>query len=604
VGLRWLRELWRVPWGVLLVVVAGTSALPLLDFYTFERYVGEDYRPVVERVQALARPEDVIVAVHPWQLGYFQAYYLGEKPFLYLTPKQATDVTSEQWAMDHQLMERDLDHLLTAHRFLWFPAHQTLGRIVESDVESYLLASYYPILSEWYSDSTRLSCFASAEQLQMVGTRTDFGGKVSLDGYGISSAPVEAGWDAVLLDLHWRIDGDLPDRHQMVLRLVDDEGREWAVEDTEPRRGLLPFHEQPVGGRILDHQSLLIPAGTPPGLYRLELGLYRLGTGECLNVRDQEGVPQGVYKRLGVVEVVVPASPPPEESLSVQYLAASDSASGLRFLGFSLGAGTFQPGQILDLTLFWRAMRDVREDYSVSLRLEDAAGRSWASAEGPLASEAYPTSSWRSGQLARGMHSMTVPADIPSGQYGLVMSLHNTADGSPVPWRRWLVNWGYERPLGTVSVQGRARQTNPPASIAYPLAIRLGDAIQLLGYDLDKLDVAAGESVHLTLYWHALAEVDGSYTVFNHLIDDNGRIWGQKDGVPAAGLVPTSGWIAGEYVVDEYDLLVDQDTSPGEYLIETGMYDPQTMLRLPVFDAQGATAGDRVLLEATPIRVR
>jgi hypothetical protein len=101
-----------------------------------------------------------------------------------------------------------------------------------------------------------------------------------------------------------------------------------------------------------------------------------------------------------------------------------------------------------------------------------------------------------------------------------------------------------------------------------------------------------------------LSEMDTSYTVFNHLIDGENRIWGQKDGIPGGGTLPTSSWISGEYVVDQYEIGVQEDAPPGEYVIETGMYDLSTMLRLPVLNEEGAVVGDRISLEATPVHVR
>jgi hypothetical protein len=98
--------------------------------------------------------------------------------------------------------------------------------------------------------------------------------------------------------------------------------------------------------------------------------------------------------------------------------------------------------------------------------------------------------------------------------------------------------------------------------------------------------------------------MDTSYTVFNHLIDDENHIWGQKDGIPGAGTLPTSSWLAGEYVGDEYEIVIQADTPPGQYVLETGMYDLATMTRLPVLDDEGVVVGDRILLEATPIEVR
>ncbi len=604
VGILWLQVRLRVASATVFVLVLLVNTPSLCDYYSVERYAADDYRPVVEKVQALARPEDVIVAVHPWQIGYFRAYYSGELPSLYLTPKEPADVTSEQWAADRSLMVKDLDSLLEQHRFLWLPAHQALGRIMESDVEGYLFQQYYPILSQWFSDSTRLSCYTAAAAMPQTTEYTNFGDEISLLSYGLAPGPQEAGWGAALVDLRWRVEGKLQGRYQMALRLVDEQGRVWAAEDREPLGGLRPFHEEPVGSEVADHQAVLIPAGTPPGSYRLQLGVYRLESGEWLDVLDETGAPRGVEKVLGEVSVGTPALPPSEQALFIQYPGAADFTSGLRFLGYSLGGGSHQSGDALDLTLFWRVLVDQREEYYLSLRLEDADGQTWASVEDPPGGPGYPSTMWKAGQLVRGLHRLWVPASAPTGEYLLVLSLHKTSDGSRVPLRDWVPYWGDNHVLGSLLVEGRAHQTQPPSSIRYPLSAQLGGSVQLLGYDLAEQEVPAGGTIHLTLYWQALSEMETSYTVFNHLIDGENRIWGQRDGIPGGGTMPTSSWISGEYVVDEYEIPVQGDASPGAYAIETGMYDLSTMLRLPVQNADGEVVGDRILLEATPVYVR
>jgi uncharacterized membrane protein len=604
VGVSWLRARLRLPGALVVLLLVVISIPPLLDFYSFERYAGEDYRPVVKKVQALARPEDVIVAVHPWQIGYFQAYYSGELPGLYLTPKEPLDITSEQWAADRELMVRDLDGLLAKHRFLWFPAHQALGRIIESEVEGYLFERQYPIVSEWFSESTRLSCHTATGEMAEVSESTNFGDKVLLLEYGLTANSQEAGWGAVLVELRWKIEAELQGRYQMALRLVDEQGRVWAAEDREPLGGLRPFHQQPVGSEVEDHQALLVPAGTPPGSYRLELGLYRLETGEWLDVLDTAGTPQGVYKALGEVSVRLASVPPLEEALFIQHPSTADFSTGVRFLGYSLSGESYQPGDTIDLTLFWKALADLQEDYTFSLKLEDGSGMAWATIGGQPAGSGYPTSLWTQGQLFRGLSRLTVPASTPSGQYRLVLTLHDPLEERAVPWSRSLLERGETYTMGTVVVQGRVHQTEPPTFIQHHLSAWLGESIQLLGYDLDQQEVAAGDTLHLTLYWRALSEMETSYTVFNHLIDGDNRIWGQRDGIPGGGTLPTSSWISGEYVVDEYDIPVQADTPSGEYVLEAGMYELTTMIRVPVVDSEGAVVGDRILLDATPVQVR
>jgi hypothetical protein len=137
-----------------------------------------------------------------------------------------------------------------------------------------------------------------------------------------------------------------------------------------------------------------------------------------------------------------------------------------------------------------------------------------------------------------------------------------------------------------------------PGDERAPLGIaELGDSVRLLSYRLDTRRAEAGGEVSLTLYWQALGGMDASYTVFTHLMDDAHRIWGQKDNPPASGTFPTSEWREDEVVEDSYVIPVQGDAPPGTYRLMVGMYDPQTMQRLPVSGQGGSVQGDSVLLE-------
>jgi hypothetical protein len=94
--------------------------------------------------------------------------------------------------------------------------------------------------------------------------------------------------------------------------------------------------------------------------------------------------------------------------------------------------------------------------------------------------------------------------------------------------------------------------------------------------------------------------VEASYTVFVHLLDASERVQGQQDRVPMDGRAPTSGWVSGQFVLDEYAIPVFGSAQPGPHRIEVGMYDRRDMVRLPVFDAAGnRLPGDRGLLGST-----
>jgi hypothetical protein len=113
-----------------------------------------------------------------------------------------------------------------------------------------------------------------------------------------------------------------------------------------------------------------------------------------------------------------------------------------------------------------------------------------------------------------------------------------------------------------------------------PLAIA-GDEMALLSYRREG-PLLHGATVRLTLYWQALRPMDTDYTVFVHVVDPEGTIWGQSDAMPVQSEKPTSSWQTGEIVVDEHQLKIDLEGPRKGYSIEVGVYDPDTRERLPV----------------------
>lgn len=152
---------------------------------------------------------------------------------------------------------------------------------------------------------------------------------------------------------------------------------------------------------------------------------------------------------------------------------------------------------------------------------------------------------------------------------------------------RWLLP--YPLPAGT-----------PPSS----RPVRFGDEVEWLGYALEDTELAGDEPVALTLYWRALRPIHRGYTVFVHLVDAEGQPCGGADGYPVSGTFPTSQWPADRVVVDRRTVPWSEDI-PGPCQIELGLYDLETLQRLPAVDAAGrALPGDRVLLEPLISRQR
>lgn len=126
--------------------------------------------------------------------------------------------------------------------------------------------------------------------------------------------------------------------------------------------------------------------------------------------------------------------------------------------------------------------------------------------------------------------------------------------------------------------------------IARPVSAVFDNQIELIGYDLAPSAIRSGETLDLTLHWRALVEPQQSHKVFVHLLDSDGALRTQADGVPVAWALPTTCWVRGEIITDPYTLTLPPDAPPGDYTLAVGLYLEATMERLPVDN------GDRVRL--------
>lgn len=161
-----------------------------------------------------------------------------------------------------------------------------------------------------------------------------------------------------------------------------------------------------------------------------------------------------------------------------------------------------------------------------------------------------------------------------------------TIDDALDVWSQWAMR-------ARKGVWNLAKDSSPPPPMRYPIDARLGDAITLLGYDLNVSQVRPGETVELSLFWECNAPVGRDLTVFTHVLDASGFVRAQQDNAPLAGTRPTGRWEVGEIVRDRYDLRIAEDAPPGDYSIEVGMYDAKTGERLRMVDGQGREAPDR-----------
>jgi Ca2+/Na+ antiporter len=294
---------------------------------------------------------------------------------------------------------------------------------------------------------------------------------------------------------------------------------------------------------------------------------------------------------------------PVGQVIGVQHPAGVNLSDKVLFLGYDLvSCDTVRQGEDLHVRLYWLALQPLDVNYSSFLHLDAAPDyATWATSDNlhpgdPQALTLVPSSNWRTTAYVRDEHRLEVPPDIPPVQYLLRVGLYDQDTGE----RLMVLAEDGSATSDSITLQPvRVIRAKPvsPGQLPHRVEYTLGGQIELLGYDLEVESWGLGTGdFEMALYWQAKAVVENDYTVFVHLVDQGGKLWGQGDSVPMRGMYPTSAWLSGQLIEDRHVIQVDPAVPPGSYRVLVGLYDPATLERLEAVGAEGSLPEGAVTL--------
>lgn len=382
--------------------------------------------------------------------------------------------------------------------------------------------------------------------------------------------------ETVPLLLYWQIPEGLPvqDNQETYAQAVLEDGRfhNWSLQG-----GLLGYPQAgwQAGDRFIQQIMLDIPAGLPPEPMTLRIILT-----------DNKG--DETYPLLGEPDnrtaPFVALSRPLSNFTPTAEMPVWDEAIVLTEAILSTKT---EPGLPIDFSLDWVALQAPSQDYAVTLTLVDPATGAVITAQtNPILPDVYPTSQWQAGEQLRTQHRLQIPIDVTSESdtLDLVISLEPIDGAAPAA-----LTQGSDKLADITIVQHEHRFEVPP--ISQPTDAQFGPDIRLLGYDLDT---QASDNIGLKLYWQALNTPANSYTVFTHLLNENGEIVAQVDSAPVSDAWLTSAWLPGEVIVDTRSIALPDGVSNGRYALAFGLYDDNG--RLPVTHNNQPQANDQLII--------
>jgi hypothetical protein len=149
-----------------------------------------------------------------------------------------------------------------------------------------------------------------------------------------------------------------------------------------------------------------------------------------------------------------------------------------------------------------------------------------------------------------------------------------------------------------VGIPQRALREQPSGRRSIRASFDVG--VQMVSYDSPQR-LEPGETLQLTTFWTftELSRVvgDHDYSVFFHLLDENGSIVAQSDGLG----IPSSAWRSGDYVIRRVSLPIPTDKIDVRLTPVIGVYESANLRRVRVALAENRI-DDRVMLNPISIR--
>ncbi|MCB9076404.1 MAG: hypothetical protein H6631_02330 [Anaerolineaceae bacterium] len=366
--------------------------------------------------------------------------------------------------------------------------------------------------------------------------------------------------------LQWQAVNPMAEDYKVSLRLTNSSGAIVSKLDQDLTNAWQAGTTQwRAGEETYSYFLLPIEPGTVPDAYHIEVVVYSPTSLQSLPVETDAHLTHSA--QVGSMQVTPALKPWP---LPVDEPAGEVVAGGVEWVDHDGLPSQVRPGDILNFALIWHTTRKLASDVALDFSLTDQHTQWSLLTDWPIGSPHFPTSHWRAGETIKQWYQLQLPVDLSAGTYDLRLS--------PA---------GRNAPLtvGMLQVDSQPRLFELPPGVQHPTDVVIGEQIRLAGYDLSPTGT---DPILMTLYWQALKTIPGNYKVFVHLLDSAGHIISQEDQVPAAGQAPTTSWLPGEVIQDDYKFTVSAAVAQ----IAVGLYDSETGQRLAIPD----TPDNRLLL--------
>lgn len=186
-----------------------------------------------------------------------------------------------------------------------------------------------------------------------------------------------------------------------------------AQRDVYPGGGLLATSDLESGYSWENQIAVYIPETTyAPMTVDVRLGWYSHLTGERMTLPDDTDTVS-----IGTVEII-----PSEFSINF--------GNQIELIDYNISALTSEPGDSIELTLHWRRLQAIENDYVVFANVIDSQSlRKYADSNAMPVEWTRPTSTWQGDEIIVDTHRLTISGEAINGVYQIELGLYLQDDG-------------------------------------------------------------------------------------------------------------------------------------------------------------------------------
>ena len=120
--------------------------------------------------------------------------------------------------------------------------------------------------------------------------------------------------------------------------------------------------------------------------------------------------------------------PPP-----MKYPLSANLGNMVQLLGYDLSTDRLKPGDTLQLTLYWQALKKMEANYSVFTHLIDEDNHIWGQKDNWPVNNTHPTTEWVKGEIVIDRYDIIVDRDAPPGECTLEIGMYDLATNERMP---------------------------------------------------------------------------------------------------------------------------------------------------------------------------